>query len=50
MGGETATWERSKAMFELSDSMQWTRLEQTLQISHLIPIAIPLPDELVISI
>ena len=34
MGGETASGEYSKAMFELSQSMQWTRLEQTLQIEH----------------
>ena len=37
----------SKAMFELSASMQWTRLEQTLKIGHLGPLAIPIPDELV---
>ena len=38
---------RSKAMFELSASMQWTRLEQTLQIEHYYSLAIPIPDELV---
>ena len=37
----------SKAMFELTQSMQWTRLEQTLKIGHLAPLAIPIPDELV---
>ena len=37
----------SKAMFELSQSMEWTRLEQTLQIEHFAPLAIPIPDELV---
>ena len=37
----------SKAMFELSQSMKWTRLEQTLQIEHHYPLAIPIPDELV---
>ena len=37
----------SKAMFELTQSMEWTRLEQTLQIEHLAPLAIPIPDELV---
>ena len=37
----------SKAMFELSQSMEWTRLEQTLKIGHLGPLAIPIPDELV---
>ena len=47
MGGETASGEYSKAMFELSQSMEWTRLEQTLQIGHLGPLAIPIPDELV---
>ena len=33
MGGETG----SKAIFELSQSMQWTRLEQTFQIGHFAP-------------
>ena len=47
MGGETASGEYSKAMFELSQSMEWTRLEQTLQIDQLAPLAIPIPDELV---
>ena len=37
----------SKAMFELTQSMKWTRLEQTLQIKHWAPLAIPIPDELV---
>ena len=37
----------SKAMFELTQSMQWTRLEQTLKIEHFAPLAIPIPDELV---
>ena len=37
----------SKAMFELSQSMEWTRLEHTLQIGHYVPLAIPIPDELV---
>ena len=41
----------SKAMFELSQSMQWTRLEQTLQIEHFWrhPLAIPIPDEKISS-
>ena len=46
MGGETDSG-NSKAMFELSPSMQWTRMEQTLQIDHWLPLAIPIPDELV---
>ena len=40
----------SKLMFELSESMEWTRLEQTLQIDHASwpgPLAIPIPNELV---
>ena len=37
----------SKAMFELTQSMEWTILEQTLQIEHWAPLAIPIPDELV---
>ena len=47
MGGSTAPGEYSKTMFELTQSMEWTRLEQTLQIEHLAPLAIPIPDELV---
>ena len=47
MGGSTASQECSKAMFELSESMEWTRLGQTLQIDHWAPLATPIPDELV---
>ena len=42
MGGNN-----SKAMFELSQSMEWTRLEQTQQIEHFRPLSIPIPNELV---
>ena len=47
--GRKADGENSKAMFELSQSMQWKRLEQTLQIEYDDgePVAIPIPDELV---
>ena len=44
MGGRSSGG-RSKAMFELSQSMEWTRLEQTLQIEHWAPLAIPISDE-----
>ena len=48
MGGFTdSVGTSSKAIFKLSNSMQWTRLEQTLQIGHWAPLAIPIPDELV---
>ena len=48
MGGETNSGRTSKALFELTQSMQWTRLEQTLQIEHNEgQLAIPIPDELV---
>ena len=47
MGGTTNSGTRSKAMFELSQSMQWTRLELSLEIEHFVPLAIPIPDELV---
>ena len=48
MGGITNSAGYSKAMFELSQSMEWTRLEQTLQIRHEgEPLVIPIPDELV---
>ena len=47
LGGSTAPGEYSKTMFELEKSMEWTRLEQTMQIEHLAPLAIPIPDELV---
>ena len=46
MGGHSSGG-RSKAMFELTQSMEWTRLEQTLKIDHFAPLAIPIPDELV---
>ena len=46
MGGNTALREYSKAMFELSASMQWTRMEQTLENDMFMPLAIPIPDEL----
>ena len=45
MGGITESGRASKAMFELTQSMEWTRLEQTLKIDHLAPLAIPIPDE-----
>ena len=47
MGGKTASEEYSEAMFELSQSMEWTRLEQSLEIEHLFLLAIPIPNELV---
>ena len=46
IGGDSSGG-RSKAMFELSQSMEWTRLEQNLEIEHFRPLAIPIPDELV---
>ena len=46
MGGGISFGGRSKT-FELSQSMEWTRLEQTLKIGHCAPLAIPIPDELV---
>ena len=46
MGG-ISSGRDSKAMFELTQSMEWTRLEKTLQIKHHYPLAIPIPDELV---
>ena len=46
MGGRSSGM-ASKAMFELSQSLEWTRLEQSLQIEHYAPLAIPISDELV---
>ena len=46
MGGRSSGG-RSKAMFELAQSMEWKRMEQILQIEHTWPLAIPIPDELV---
>ena len=43
MGG-ISSGRASKAMFELTQSMEWTRLEQTLKIGHRIPLAIPIPN------
>ena len=37
----------SKAMFELTDSMEWNPMEQTLKRVHDKPIAFAIPDELV---
>ena len=45
--GRRTCYVHTKEMFELTQSMQWTRLEQTLQIGHFAPLAIPIPDELV---
>ena len=48
MGGDTEESEVSREIFELSNSMQWTRLEQTLQKgNNETPVAIPIPDDLV---
>ena len=41
MGGQTESVEDSKEMFELSQSMEWTRLEQTIKIEHFAFLAIP---------
>ena len=37
----------SRAMFELTDSMEWIQMEQTLQYDHFFPVALPIPDDLV---
>ena len=42
MGGITESGRASKAMFELTQSMEWTRLEQTLQYDHHYPLVIPI--------
>ena len=34
-------------IFELSDSMVWTKLKQTLQINHYEMLVLPIPKELV---
>ena len=47
MGGETESEEDSKEMFELTQSMQWIRLAQTLKIHHYHSLAIPIPDKMV---
>ena len=47
MGGILNSGRNSKVMFELTQTMEWTRLEQTLKIDHEGPLAIPIPDELV---
>ena len=46
MGGTEPNSRDSKAIFELSASMQWTRMEQTLENDMFMPLAIPIPDEL----
>ena len=49
MGGDPGLGGFSREIFELSNSMQWTRLEQTLQNENIdeFPVAIPIPDDLV---
>ena len=47
IGGSTEPFEFSKAMFELSRSMEWTRLEQTLKIEHFASLAIPIANEFI---
>ena len=47
MGGLTKKYNLSKAIFELSKSMQWTRWKQSLQIGHYSHLAIPIQDELI---
>ena len=47
MGGVTEDHKKSKAMFELTDSMEWKQLKQTLQHDHIRTLTIPIPDELV---
>ena len=49
MGRLTVPFKDSKEMYELTQSMEWTRLEQSLQFGewYNYPLAIPIPDELV---
>ena len=47
MGGRTEGQKISKAIFELTDSMEWNPMEQTLKHDHFEPLAIPIPDDLV---
>ena len=39
--------QNSKVMFELTESMEWNPMEQTLKHDLYKPLAIPIPDELV---
>ena len=47
MGGITVDHKNSKAMFELTETMEWNPMEQTLKQDHFCPCAIPIPDDLV---
>ena len=49
MGGRTEIYFKNskKAMFELTESMEWNPMEQTLKRNHGKPIAFAIPDELV---
>ena len=47
IGGRTEDKQDSKAMFELTESMEWNPMEQTLQHDHLDSLTIPIPDDLV---
>ena len=50
MGGEkifrdVAQRKKSKFLLELSNSMEWNILGQTLKYNHIHPLAIPIPDD-----
>ena len=47
MGGLQPNGKASRAMFELTDSMEWIQMEHTLQHNHFRPVPIPIPDDLV---
>ena len=47
IGGRTEDNQYYKAMFELTESMEWNLMEQTLKHEHIGPLTIPIPDELV---
>ena len=49
MGGGIDYRVESKSMFELSASMVWRTLEQTLQHEHFLSLKIQIPDEMVYS-
>ena len=47
MGGETEPNKFSKAIFELTENLEWKTLKHSLKNDHDGPIALPIPDDMV---
>ena len=47
MGGETEPNQFSKAIFEMTENLEWIKLKHSLKNDHDGPIALPIPDDMV---